>query len=431
MQNAKNMRSYEAAVEYVEDLEFFGIKFGLNNITSLLAALGNPHLSFRSVHVAGTNGKGSVSAMLSAIYCAAGYKVGLYTSPHLASIRERFRINESLITEEQFQEIARQTKAVLPETVPITFFEFTTAMAFLFFAREEVDLAIVETGLGGRLDATNVICPDLGVITNISRDHEAHLGRSLTGITREKAGIIKRGSNLITGIHQPGLLNIVQVACLAHDCPIYVFGQDFRIRRANNDKFSYQGVWRKFDGLEIGLRGAHQIHNAALALAATENMNEKGRPVSEDSLRTGLKRVIWPGRQEIFRNNPPFLLDGAHNPGGIKTLCRSLAKDYVFSRLILIWGGMADKDHYGMLKEIAPMAHTIVLTKPKYRRSADPADLAMQLGFFHGAINLTSNIAEAISRAESLAEENDLICIAGSLYLIGEAREILAQGNGS
>ena len=421
--------TYKATVEYVEDLEFFGTKLGLNNITALLAALGQPHLSFRSVHVAGTNGKGSVSAMLSAIYFAAGYKVGLYTSPHLASIRERFRINESLITEEQFQEIALETKAALPKTVPVTFFEFVTAMAFLYFARENVDLAIIETGLGGRLDATNVISPELAVITNISRDHETHLGRSLAAITKEKAGIIKRGLNLVTGVHQPKLLHIIQDACLAHDCPIYVFGQDFRVRRANNGRFSYQGIWRKLDGLEIGLRGDHQMNNAALVLAAIENMNEKGCPVTENSFREGLRRVIWPGRQETFGNNPPFLLDGAHNPGGIKTLCRSLAKDYAFNRLILIWGGMADKDHYGMLKEIAPMAHTIVLTRPKYRRSADPSDLAVQLGFFRGAVNLTGNIAEAISKAETLAEENDLICIAGSLYLIGEAREVLAHGN--
>ncbi|TSA13892.1 MAG: bifunctional folylpolyglutamate synthase/dihydrofolate synthase [Deltaproteobacteria bacterium] len=420
------MKNYQEAVDYVTSLEFFGIKLGLKNITTLLAALGNPHRQFKSVHIAGTNGKGSVGAMLSAIFTEAGYKVGLYTSPHLVSIRERFRINERIISEECFYRLTTEVKAALAADIPVTYFEFTTAMAFLLFAQEKVDLAIVETGMGGRLDATNVLSPELAVITNIGRDHEAHLGRSLFSITREKAGIIKPGLSLVTGVHQPKLLGIIQQDCLAFDNPIYVFGQHFRIRRVGMNGFSYQGMWRKLTGLEVGLQGQHQLGNAALALAVIELMGSKGLSVDEKVTGEGLKKVNWPGRQEVFDGSPTILIDGAHNPSGVKTLCRALCRDFVYNRLILIWGGMADKDHRAMLKQLAPMARAIIFTKPRNRRAADPDMLSAQLGpLDDGAVYLTNQVSEAINKAKMLAEENDLICIAGSLYLVGEAREII------
>lgn len=419
------MNNYQESLDYLNTLEYFGIKLGLRNITALLTALDRPHHKFKSVHVAGTNGKGSVSAMLSAIFTGAGYKVGLYTSPHLVSIRERYRIDEHCISEERFHQLALQVKAALPEDVPITYFEFTTAVAFLLFAQEKVDLAIVETGLGGRFDATNVLSPELAVITNIARDHEAYLGKSLVSITKEKVGIIKPGLSVVTGVHQPKLLGIVQETCLNLNDPIYVYGQDFRIRRAGENKFSYQGMWRKLAGLSVRLRGQHQLHNAALALAATETMNGKGLSVDERVIREGLNKVFWPGRQEVCEGDPAILMDGAHNPAGVSTLCRSLARDFTYNKLILIWGGMADKDHHTMLKQIAPMAQAIVFTRPKGRRAAEPYTLSAQLGPFEGSVYLTSQVSEAIEKAKLMAQGNDLICIAGSLYLIGEAREIM------
>lgn len=419
------MHNYQESVNYINKLEFFGIKLGLRNIINLLSALGNPHRYFKSIHVAGTNGKGSVSAMLSAIFTQAGYKVGLYTSPHLVSIRERYRINERLISEERFHRLALEVKSALPEDIPITYFEFTTALAFLLFAQEKVDLAIVETGLGGRLDATNVLHPEIAVITNIARDHELHLGKSLASIAKEKAGIIKPGLSLITGIHQPKLLSIIQETCLALDTPFYVFGQDFRIRRAGAHRFCYQGMWRKVTGLEVTLRGQHQLSNAALALAALEVMSSRGFSPDEEAIRNGFKKVFWPGRQEVFEGSPAILIDGAHNPAGVNTLCFSLARDFVYNRLILIWGGMADKNHQAMLKEIAPMAQAIIFTRPKGKRAADLAMLSTQLGPFDKAVYFTDQVSEAIEKAKALATENDLICIAGSLYLVGEAREII------
>ncbi len=420
------MKNYQEAVDYVTSLEFLGIKLGLKNITILLAALGNPQRQFKSVHIAGTNGKGSVSAMLSAIFTEAGYKVGLYTSPHLVSIRERFRINERIVPEERFYRLTTEVKAALAADIPATYFEFTTAMAFLLFAQEKVDLAIVETGMGGRLDATNVITPELAVITNIARDHEAHLGRSLYSIAKEKAGIIKPGLSVVTGVHQPKLLGIIQQDCLVLDNPIYVFGQHFRIRRGGMNGFSYQGMWRKLTGLEVKLQGQHQLGNAALALATIEIMGGKGLSVDEKVVGEGFRKVNWPGRQEVFDGSPTILIDGAHNPAGVKTLCRSLSGDFVYSRLILIWGGMADKDHRAMLKQLAPMAQAIIFTKPQNRRAADPDMLSVQLGpFDDGAVYLTSQVREAIDKAKMLARENDIICIAGSLYLVGEAREII------
>lgn len=419
------MNNYQESVNYINSLEFFGIKLGLRNITALLTALGDPHRQFKSVQVAGTNGKGSVSAMLSAIFTEAGYKVGLYTSPHLVSVRERFRINERIISEERFHRLATDVKAALPEDIPITYFEFTTAMAFLLFAQEKVDLAIVEAGLGGRLDATNTLTPELAVITNISHDHEAHLGKSLMSIVKEKAGIIKPGLSLIAGVHQPKLLNIIQETCSTFDNPLYVFGQDFRIRRASGNRFSYQGIWLKLTSLEVKLRGQHQLNNAALALAVVEAMGSKGWSVDGRMIREGFKKVIWPGRQEIFEGNPTILMDGAHNPAGVKTLCHSLARDFIYNRLLLIWGGMEDKNHYAMLKQLAPMAQVIIFTRPKARRAADTTMLSAQLGPFDGIVYLTDQVSEAIGKAKMLAEENDLICIAGSLYMIGEAREII------
>ncbi|HEC99544.1 MAG TPA: bifunctional folylpolyglutamate synthase/dihydrofolate synthase [Proteobacteria bacterium] len=419
------MKNYQEAVDYVTSLEFFGIKLGLKNITTLLAALGNPHRQFKSVHIAGTNGKGSVGAMISAVFTEAGYKVGLYTSPHLVSIRERFRINERIIPEERFYRLTTEVKAALAADIPVTYFEFTTATAFLLFAQEKVDLAIVETGMGGRLDATNVLTPELAVITNIGRDHEAHLGRSLFSITREKAGIIKPGLSLVTGVHQPKLLGLIQQDCLAFDNPIYVFGQHFRIRRVGMNGFSYQGMWLKLNGLEVKLQGQHQLGNAALALAVIELMGSTGLSVDKKVIGEGLKKVNWPGRQEVFAGSPTILIDGAHNPSGVKTLCRALSRDFVYNRLILIWGGMADKDHRAMLNQLAPMARAIIFTKPRNRRAADPDMLSAQLGLLDGAVYLTNQVSEAINKAKMLAEENDLICIAGSLYLVGEAREII------
>lgn len=420
------MNDYQNVIEYISDLEFFGIKFGLKNITTALQSLGNPHQRFKSIHIAGTNGKGSVSAMLSAIFFGAGCKVGLYTSPHLVSIRERIRINEEMISEAQFHQLALEVKSCVPPDVPITFFEFVTAVAFLAFAREKVDLAIVETGLGGRWDATNVITPEAAIITNISHDHEIHLGKSLISIAGEKAGIIKPNISVVTGITQPRLLNIVRESCLSCGNPLYVFGQDFRVRKAAANKFAYQGIWRKLNGLESNLRGQHQLSNAALALAAVEIMNPQKLAVSDSLIREGLKKVVWPGRQQLLNGSPPFLLDGAHNIAGVKTLCSSLAKEYSYTRLILIWGGMSDKDHYAMLKQIAPISDIIIFTKPKGRRAADPAMLAHHLSNYRtNNVHLTEELSDAVLKAKAWANDSDLVCIAGSLYLIGEAQEIL------
>lgn len=438
---------YQEAWSYLDQLQFFKIKLGLDSMAAFLEGVHQPQRGLRFIHVAGTNGKGSVSATLLALLSEAGYRVGLYTSPHLISVRERFRINDRFISKDEFAETATIIRDSLAGR-QITYFEFTTALALLWFAGQKIDIVIFEVGLGGRLDATNVITPLVSIITNVSMDHEAHLGTTLAQIAAEKAGIVKRRIPVVSGVAADVSLEVVSRTCLELDAPLYLMGRDFKTVRHDDSSWDYQGPeGRVRNNLPLLLKGGHQVDNTAIALAALDLLPQQGFTVSEDNIRAALTRVRWPGRLEYFcrdcasgktvdcpaeplaaddGNLRRYLLDGAHNPAGIVSLTGSLDSDFVYRKLICVWASMADKDIAKTLNAIAPYCHRLIFTRPESERSATAEHLRDFLpdSLKERAI-ASASIAEALARAAAEAGPEDLICVAGSLYLVGAARKIL------
>lgn len=431
---------YQQAWTFLDNLQFFKIKLGLDAMDNFLGRLGNPQHNLPCVHIGGTNGKGSVAATLTAILTEAGYKVGLYTSPHLSSVRERFRIGNRYISEEEFAGISTEIVRVLGED-QITYFEFTTTLALLWFAEQKVDLALMEVGMGGRLDATNIVSPLVTVITNVGMDHEQYLGNTLEQVAAEKAGIIKAGVPVISGVGNDVALGVVVERCKEMKSPLYLLDRNFSGQRSEKDSWHYRGLDQKQQmNLPLAMKGGYQVANASLALAALECLKPHGFQVTLKQLRTGLSQTRWPGRLEEFRLNSDrkhsqqasshgnyhFLLDGAHNPDGVKALRIALENEFAYDRLILIWGAMADKDNAATLQEIAPLADYIYFTRPESERSAMPEALLATLPSHHKKKGLVAPVVEqALEMAMDSTTANDLICIAGSLYLVGRARKIL------
>lgn len=403
----------------------------------MLQASGNPHQKLKTVHIAGSNGKGSVATFVAKIFQKAGYRVGLYTSPHLTDFSERIRINgEPIATEEVVRltrfirtkqyEVAREDGTIdNPTSVTnMTFFEFTTLMAFLFFVQREVDLAVVEVGMGGRLDATNVLFPLVSVITNIAKDHQQYLGNTLAEVSREKAGIIKPKGVLMTSVTQPRILAQLRFQCREMGCVMYSIGKDIRIRENGQGGFDYEGLFAFYQGLTIGMKGKHQFTNAALALGITELLGKQGYRVNEQVIREGLSETKWPGRLELVSQHPRVLLDGAHNLEAIKSLRRELETIFFYRRLFLVIGIMEDKAIRPILKELLPLGHHVIFTRPKGDRSASPAFLLTCAGKLRTKAEVVEEVKQAVQKAMALAKDRDLICVTGSLYTVGEAREL-------
>ena len=427
--NEKNKGStgqaaYQKSLEYLYGLDKYGMIFGLSQVRKILEAIGNPHQEVQAIHVGGTNGKGSTAAMIASILQREGYRVGLYTSPHLVGFTERIKVNGKEITEKEVAELARWMKGRIEAakiTSPFTFFDFTTAMALAYFGQKMVELAVLEVGLGGRLDSTNVVDPLLSVITNIAKDHEEILGRGLLRIASEKAGIIKKGRPLITAATQPQVLRLLSQTCREQGSPYFEVGKEFRSVRAGESDFHYEGLRRKLWGIHLNLRGAHQIVNATTALGTMEVLEELGYTVSTEAMVEGLGNVDWPGRLEIVSPSPRVVLDGAHNPAGAKALRTSLEEDFRYRRLILLVGIMKDKDFGTMLRTLAPLADRVILSKPKTARAASPASLNDAVGG-GGKSEVVEDLQEAIRKGLSMTGPEDLLCITGSLYTVGEAR---------
>ena len=420
---------YERCLKYLYGLQKFGIKFGLSATAHLLERLGNPHRNLNFIHIAGSNGKGSVGAMISSILTEAGYRVGYYTSPHLVDFTERFRINDRDVSKEKILQIFNEVRKHVVEKEPPTFFEMVTAMGLLYFAREEVDWAIMEVGMGGRLDATNVIEPKVSLITSISLEHKEYLGSTLTSIAREKAGIIKEGVPVVTGVKQPSALAVIKAKCSAMGCKLWQYKKDFRVRRRRQGVFDYYGHEWRLKNLELPLIGDHQIYNAGLALAVLEVLSRDNRIfVSLDDVINGLLSVRWPGRLEIVERNPMVVLDGAHNPAGAEALRIGLEKEFRYKNLHLILGIMHDKDCAGILKRLLPVADSVIFTKVNYERAADPERLRALARPYHSRLYVIPDVLSAINQARNLASKEDLICVAGSLYLVGEVKSIYMNG---
>lgn len=428
---------YQKTIDYLYGLQKHGIKMGLANSFALMELMGSPHKKFRSVHIAGTNGKGSTAAFLSGMLQAAGFRVGLYTSPHLVHFTERIRINNVQITEERVVNLAHRVREAYRligpdgggERLIPTFFEVTTAMAFAYFAEEKVDIAVIEAGMGGRLDSTNVIMPLVSVITNIALEHTEFLGDTLEQIAGEKAGIIKDRVPVVTGVTQPGVIEALEREAAAKQAPLYRISKDFRpehISAGPPQIFDYQGISGALPTVRIPMLGRHQIDNASLALAAAECLRNAGIAMDEAALRRGLGQAFWEGRMERVSRRPDIYVDGAHNPASARALARSVASMRpAYRKLTLVIGILADKDYRGIVAELVSLADHVVITRPQYSRAMDISTLGSEIKAGHESVETTGSVEEAIRAAQKAASDDDLILITGSLYVVGEARAVL------
>jgi len=419
--------------DYLDHLQHFGIKLGLENIAALCAALGNPQNRFLSIHVAGTNGKGSVSAMLAGIMRAHGLKTGLYTSPHLARVEERIRVNGTMITERRFRERLTALKAVIDREMAEgklvyhpTYFEVVTALAFVEFAEREVDVAVLEVGMGGRFDATNVVRPLVSVITTISKDHEKHLGSTLGQIAFEKAGIVKPGVPVVCGVRGGVALRVIRGIARERKAPLVeVFGRGRTLesRQAGGGyRFVYRGERGSY-AFSPGIAGRHQGANAATAIAAAEVLSRIWRPLGKAKILEAIRETRWEGRLETVRRRPLVLLDGAHNIEGVTALASHI-KEVIRRPVVLVFAAMEDKDLRAMTRILFPVASTVVLTRVPYKRSATPEALLAAAPPFKGPVLLEPDTRKAVEMALSFSGGRTPVVIAGSLFLIGEVKRL-------
>ncbi len=400
--------TYSEAIDYLYSLRVFGMKFGLENTRALAEAMGNPQAGLRFIHVAGTNGKGSVCAMLESIYRAAELRVGLFTSPHLVAFAERIQVDRILISRSDIARLTaglRATIQALGAETPPTFFEAVTVMALQYFKEENCDLVIWETGLGGRLDATNIVTPMASIITNIQLDHQKWLGHTLPEIAREKAGIIKPGIPVITGTEDAAALEVIMEVARQQKAPLIVETEPLR-------------------QYELGLKGEHQKKNAALALATVNALHPK-IAVPESAIAEGFRTTRWDGRLQVVERpgGPMVLLDGAHNPAGARTLADALQTRFYGHRPALIIGTMVDKDYAAICKTLAPLADNIFATAVASERGAQPELLAEACRLAHPSAKIV--VCPRVSEALAQTERERFVVVTGSLHFIGEAMEAL------
>jgi dihydrofolate synthase / folylpolyglutamate synthase len=433
----------QEVLDYLYNLERFGIKLGLDVIKELLHKLDNPQNKFKSVHIAGTNGKGSTACFLDSILRSSGKKVGLYTSPHLVKFNERIQINGKDISDLDLVRLTTKIKNICEQNkIEATFFEFTTAIAFLYFAENNVDYSVIETGLGGRLDATNVLTPELSLITNIDIDHTKHLGDTKEKIAVEKAGIIKENSLVLTAEQDPSILEIFSNVCKEKKSKLCVLDDKFDIKLINSDlhgqEFSVTGKME--GGFTIKMLGQHQIRNAVLAIMGARKLG-----ISQEEISEGLKNAYWPARLDIIKQDPLVLVDCAHNLAGITELvnflkgtgcdvgardplkissqnfCPSIGADItkIDKKKTLLLGTSEDKQISEMLKLLVPFFDKVVLTQGNFK----PASLELledEVRKYCSEVYAYSDLKEAIPKAIELTNDNEMLVITGSIYLVGD-----------
>lgn len=441
---------------YLRSLTRFGMKPGLERITAILGRLGHPEAAFPAVHIGGTNGKGSTAAMTASMLQAAGYRVGLFTSPHLMTYHERIRVDGGLISDADLQavmeEVAAAADAVKEELgADPTEFEVGTAAAFLHFCRAGVDVAVVEVGLGGRLDSTNVVHPAAVAVGPISLDHTAVLGPDVASIAREKAGIFKPGAPAVIAPQPPEAAR--ELARIAADrsapliwvreageepgddgngeCPGGLPGGAARYTvlewGPQGGRFSLETPLRRYADLSTPLLGLHQVQNAAVAVTLVDMLAGRGLAVSEEAVRRGLAESSWPGRFELFTGAPPILLDGVHNPGGARAFARSFGKLFAGTRPVLVVAVTGEKELRDVLAPLLSHASAVVATRPSSSRlaAADPEDLARCARELGVPAGVNPVVAGALDQAVELAGPGGMVCVCGSLYLVGEVRQLL------
>ncbi|MDY0223091.1 MAG: folylpolyglutamate synthase/dihydrofolate synthase family protein [Desulfobacterium sp.] len=423
-----NQISYEECLERMYGLGRFGIKLGLDTISEILTNLDSPEKSFKSIHIAGTNGKGSIASYIAEILKAAGFKVGLYTSPHLVRFNERFVINGIEVADDEMVQAYLAVNQADTAERKATFFELATAMAFYLFDRHGVEWAVIETGMGGRLDATNILSPELSVISNLSIEHTEYLGTTLEEIAMEKGGIIKHSTPAVTGVTQQNALKVLTSIARDKLAPLYLLDTDFHTdQEPDTNRFTYAGIERTIPGVETRLPGRHQLNNAAIAIAAVELLfpSPKNTPpvLPDQIILEGIFNTRWPGRLETVMESPLVVIDGAHNLGAAVNLARYLKENLSHNKLTLVLGILDDKDFISMLQHFVPLAHRIIFTRADNTRSIDPQILAQTArNIFTGEIRVIDKVGDAVAYAISTTSARDSICIAGSLYVAGEAR---------
>ncbi|MBX7151881.1 bifunctional folylpolyglutamate synthase/dihydrofolate synthase [bacterium] len=419
--------SVKETLKYLYDLQFFGMKLGLENTIKLLKTLNNPQHTFPSIHVAGTNGKGSTCSMMASIFQAAKLKTGLYTSPHILNFSERIRVNGSEIPESEIIHITEKMKKTIDE-LRCTFFEATTVMAFDYFANQQIDIGIIETGLGGRLDATNVVVPEVSVITNIGMDHTEHLGTTLDAIAGEKAGIIKEQVPCLIGPIEAELKPVFKNIADARQSPLFFYDDIVQVTSKKlTDHGSLVDLYFKVNNhgyalneLEINLAGHHQIQNAVMAVAAVRL--QKKFEVSESAIREGLCSVDWKGRLQIIQHQPLIIADAAHNPMGMQKLRESIETIYrsKYDRMILVLGMLADKDFESCVNAIAGIFDTIYTVTPNSPRALSAETLAKVAKQRHAQVFVGGSVNSTVEKIKTGMTDRDLLVIAGSHFVLSE-----------
>jgi dihydrofolate synthase / folylpolyglutamate synthase len=421
--------NYQKCLDEMFSLHRFGIKLGLDLISDILKKLDNPHKTFSCIHIAGTNGKGSIASALSAILHNAGFKVGLYTSPHLIRFNERICINNKQISDEEVVAAHKAVKSVRPGFREPTFFEYTTAMAFYLFAKSNVDWAVIETGMGGRLDATNIVSPALSIISNIAMEHQYYLGNSISQIAFEKGGIIKKNTPVVTGAKHKDAVRVLREIASDRSASFYRLGEHFKVRREPTGIFSYYGIDHAWKKMRTSLPGAHQVDNAGVVLAACEILLQKNVPIEFSKIKKGIETFKWPGRLELIYGSPDILIDGAHNLMAARILAKYLSSHMNGRDITLVIGILDDKPYQSMLKKLLPLCHRIILTQPKIDRSLSPEKLNQVIQLLGRKAEIITDIGQAVNVALNTTHRDGVVCITGSLYVVGEAKEaIMALG---
>jgi len=428
-----------ANLEQLPRVEYNPKNFSVARMNRLLGVMGHPERSYRTCHVAGTKGKGSTATMLAAMLSRCGYRVGLYTSPHLLTVRERIRVDGELISEPQFARgLERVVRACQRARISRpTYFEVITALGFQHFEDQEVDFAVVETGLGGRLDSTNVIRPEVCGITSISVDHVPQLGSNLAGIAAEKAGIIKRGSPVISAPQRSEVKSVLRRVAEEHDAPIRFAGED-------GIEFSYrfessQGIGphtrlclttptSRFEHLHVPLLGDHQAINCAVALGMMDALKGRGVAIDDQLATEGLASVTLEGRMEVVHEEPRILVDGAHNAASVEALMRAIGQNIPYDSMVVIFGCHRDKDVSGMLRHIQLGADKVIFTSTGSPRSCAPSELAARFGELRGKMaQVAEDVEEALHIAQSAVDREDLICVTGSFVLVGRVKRLFGM----
>ena len=448
VRSKKAFRTYNDAMKYLctrtdyekeSRVRYNKTTFSLNRMKKLLALLGNPHKNFETVHIAGTKGKGSTATMLAKMLESNEYKVGLYTSPHVLDMHERIVVNSEKIDRSSLYRLLNRIHAPvekLSKTDAPSFFEIMTALAFMYFADMGVDVAVVETGLGGRLDSTNVIMPQVVGITSLSIDHQEQLGGSIDLIAAEKAGVFKKGVPVITVDQQPEALKVLKHEATKANAPLMVTGKDidfsyrFETSREHgpHTRICLTTPTSKFEHLRVPLHGTHQAINCGLALAMLDKLKENGYEIDIDLAKEGLDTVSLAGRMEMIYQNPRIMIDAAHNAASIRALMHAIGQNIPYDSMVVIFGCNNDKDIDGMLNQLQYGADKVIFTRSNSAKAAWPEDLGDRYNEICGKMYQTAlSLREALQLAYSAVGREDLICITGSFYLIGKAKMMFSE----